>query len=169
MGLCAEMLMIVGICPDVDEARTRLQDALDSGAAAERFADMVRALGGPAKFVDQPWTFMERAPVTVDVVADRRGIVRSIDTRGVGLAVVALGGGRTRPQDPVDHAVGLTGLAAVGDRLATGDVIATVHARTADGAEIAATQVRAAYTLGSRRPSPRPVIVDRVTAQGGSR
>jgi len=169
MGLCAEMLVIAGVCPDVDEARTRLQDALDSGAAAERFATMVRALGGPAKFVDQPWTFMERAPVSIDVVADRRGIVRSIDTRGVGLAVVALGGGRTRPQDPVDHAVGLTGLAAVGDRLAPGDVIATVHARTADAAEIAATQLRAAYAVGSRPPSPRPVIADRVTAQGASR
>ncbi len=169
MGLCAEMLVIAGVCPDVDVARTRLQDALDSGAAAERFATMVRALGGPAKFVDQPWTFMERAPVSIDVVADRRGIVRSIDTRGVGLAVVALGGGRTRPQDPVDHAVGLTGLAAVGDRLAPGDVIATVHARTADAAEIAATQLRAAYTVGSRPPTPRPVIADRVTAQGASR
>ena len=71
MALCAEMLCSPASAADADAARTRLQDALDSGAAAERFADMVRALGGPAKFVDQPWTFMERAPVIVDVVADR--------------------------------------------------------------------------------------------------
>src|SRR6185312_15883272 len=120
MSLCAEMLVLGSLAADVDEARRRLQAALDSGAAVERFARMVRALGGPAQLVERPWSFLERAPVVVDVTAEG-GTVRSIDTRGVGLAVVALGGGRTRPQDAVDHAVGLTGLAAVGDRLSTGD------------------------------------------------
>ncbi len=164
MALCAEMLVLASLADDVDDARRQLQAALDSGAAAERFARMVRALGGPATFVERPWSFLERAPVVVDVLAEQAGVVRSIDTRGVGLAVVALGGGRTRPQDRVDHAVGLTGLAAVGDRLAAGDVLATVHARTDTAAATAVEQVRAAYDLGTRPLGPRPVVAARVTA-----
>ena len=164
LGLCAEMLVLGAIAADTDAARLRLQAALDSGAAAERFARMVRALGGPAKLVDRPWDFLERAPVVVDVTAERGGVVRGIDTRGIGLAVVALGGGRTRPQDPVDHAVGLTGLAEIGRRMRSGEVVATVHARTEAAAATAVEQVRAAYTVGGRAPPPRPVIAARVTA-----
>ena len=164
MSLCAEMLVLGSLAPDVVAARVRLQDALDSGAAAERFAKMVRALGGPAKLVDRPWDFLERAPVVVDVTAERGGVVRSIDTRGVGLAVVALGGGRTRPQDPVDHAVGLTDLVAVGERVVPGGVVATVHARTDAAAAAAVAQVRAAYTVGGRTPAEQAVVRARITA-----
>ena len=163
MALCAEMLALAKLFPTVAKARAALQSALDSGAAAERFQRMVVALGGPKDLVDSPWKHLPRAPIVRDVLPERAGTVRSIDTRTVGLAVVALGGGRTRPQDPVDHAVGLTSLASTGDRVGTDRPLAIVHARTESAAEEAANVVRQAYRIGGRAvPVPDPVL-DRVT------
>lgn len=162
MALAAELLVLGKLARTTASARTTLQAALDSGAAAERFQAMVRALGGPRDLVASPWKHLERAPVVVDVFAGTTGVVTHIDTRRVGLAVVELGGGRTRPQDPVDHAVGLTQLAGLGDRLDASRPLATVHARTADAAERAGLTLRAAYTMGRRAKAEVPVVRDRI-------
>jgi thymidine phosphorylase len=165
MALAAEMLILGGLAGDADAARVALQRALDSGGAAERFARMVRALGGPTDLIERPWEHLERAPVTVEVWAAEAGIVQAIDTRSVGLAVVVLGGGRTRPQDDIDHAVGLTDLTAVGDHLGSDGVgrpLAVVHARTADAAAGAASMLRSAYTVGGTAPMLPAVVRERV-------
>ena len=164
MALCAEMMVSAKLARSPKAARTALQQVLDSGAAAEVFATMVAALGGPKKFIDDPWKHMERAEVVVDVHATKPGAVTHIETRAVGLAVVGLGGGRTRPQDPVDHAVGLTSLAGVGDQVGPDRPLATVHARTTAAAEQAATEIRAAYRVGGRAGTAFAAVIERVTA-----
>ena len=163
MSLCSEMLVLGKLARTTDAARKQLQAALDSGAAADKFDRMVAALGGPKKFVDAPWDHMERAKVEVAVAPTRRGRVAAVDTRAVGLAVVALGGGRTRPQDPVDHAVGLTSLAGPGDDVGPDRPLAVVHARTKKAAEQAAELVRASYTVGTSGGRRRKPVLDRVT------
>jgi thymidine phosphorylase len=143
--LGAEMLVLASLATDADDGRAKIEAALD-GAALEKFAEMVAALGGPADLVQFPGRYLERADVDITVTPGHAGRVSAIDTRAIGLAVVTLGGGRTRPQDPIDPAVGLTALAElgadVGDR-----PLAIVHARTEGQAELAAEQVRAAYTV----------------------
>jgi thymidine phosphorylase len=162
MALCAEMLVLAGLAADGDAARARLLAVLADGSAAERFARMVVALGGPAGLVDDPWAHLERAPITVEVAAPA-GIVGRIDTRAVGLVVVVLGGGRTRPQDGVDHAVGLTGLAAVGDVVGPGArSLGVVHARSHEAAQAATHALLAAYTVGEISPAPRSPVLERV-------
>jgi thymidine phosphorylase len=84
-----------------------------------------------------------------------------VDVRAVGLAVVALGGGRVRETDPVDHSVGLTEVAALGEAVGPGArPLALVHAKTDEEAERAAEALRAAYTLGDPPPSEPPVVVE---------
>ncbi|HEY1042766.1 MAG TPA: thymidine phosphorylase [Telluria sp.] len=158
MALCAEMLVISGIEKDDASARARLQAALDSGEALDRFAKMVAALGGPADLVESTDKYLESAPVVVAVPAPRAGFVSSVDTRGLGLAVVSLGGGRRRPSDAIDFAVGLTGLVELGDSISAGQPLAMVHARTQEAAAQAVREVQAAYTLGDAKPAPNPVI-----------
>lgn len=158
MALCAEMLVISGLAATLDAARARLLAALDSGAAAERFARMVAALGGPADLMERPDAHLETAPVIVPAPSLQAGYARSVDTRALGLAVVALGGGRVRPQDAIDYAVGLTGMVELGDELALGQPLAMVHARTAQAAEAAVRQVQAAYLVGAGKPVPTPMI-----------
>jgi thymidine phosphorylase len=163
LELGAEMLVLGGLAQDVPAGRRALQHALDSGAAAERFERMVRALSGPSDLLARPWEHLERAPVVVDVPVLRSQYVGGVDARAVGLAVVALGGGRTRPPDPVDHAVGLTDLAAIGDEVGPERPLARVHARSTDAAERAAAAVVAAYELEAARGDNHPVLRGRIT------
>jgi thymidine phosphorylase len=158
MALCAEMLVLSGISQTHAEANARLQAALDSGEAAERFARMVTALGGPADLMERPDAHLDKAPVVVPVPALASGYASATDCRGLGLAVVGLGGGRVRPQDAIDFAVGLTDLVELGQKIEVGQPLAMVHARTHDAAERAVRAVQAAYTIGATQPAAEPMI-----------
>ena len=160
LALGVEMLLIGKLADDAAEARGRLMRALDSGAAAERFGLMVAALGGPADFVERADAHLPSAPVIRPVLAAKAGFVRAIDTRAVGLAVVGLGGGRTRPGDGVDHAVGLTRIAELGASLRASEAICVIHARTDAGAEAAAAAITRAFEIGEAAPaaSNAPII-----------
>jgi len=164
MALCAEMLVLGKIARTLPAARKRLQAVLDSGEAAERFSKMVKALGGPGDLLTRPWKHLERAPISIPVLPVKAGVVTKIDTRSAGLAVVVLGGGRTRPQDTVDHAVGLTGLVGLGDTVGTDGALCTVHARTEATARAAADMVRAAYTIGRAAPVVASPVRERIAA-----
>jgi thymidine phosphorylase len=163
LSLAAEMLVLGRLARTLKSARAKAETALHSGDAAERFGRMVAALGGPKRIVERPWDHLERAPITVDVLPERRGVVRTVDTRAVGLTVVTLGGGRTRPSDPVDHAVGLTALAGPGDHVGPDRPLGMVHARTLAAADAAAAQLRAAYRVGTTTPPTVSVVVDRIS------
>lgn len=136
------MLAMGGLAADDAEGAEKIRRAISSGAAAERFARMVAALGGPRDLLERADRLLPRAPVTRDILAGGAGAVAAIDTRALGLAVVALGGGRRFSGDAIDLSVGLSDLAAVG---ASGPLIARVHARDRASADEAAAAVRAAY------------------------
>jgi thymidine phosphorylase len=163
MALCAEMLVSGGLDPDTDAARARLQQALDGGAAAERFAAMVAALGGPADVLERADAHLRVAQVERTVMASEPGVVVAVDTRAVGMAVVVLGGGRTRPQDGIDHRVGLTRLAALGDEVGPDRPLARIHARSDADADAAEQRLRAAYSVGRESPGAEPMVRARVT------
>ncbi len=160
VALCAELLVLGGLQPDIGAARAAATQALDSGAAAERFAAMVVALGGPADLIETPSRHLPAAPIVREVEPPSAGVVSSVDVRAVGIAIVNLGGGRAREHDVVDHSVGLTEIAGLGERVEPGGrPLALVHARDEDGARSAADAVRAAYVLGDPPGEiPGPVI-----------
>jgi thymidine phosphorylase len=159
LALSAELLVLGGLEADVAAARTAALAALDSGRAAERFAAMVVELGGPADLVDVPSRHLADAPVVRPIEPDGAGTVSAVDVRAVGVAIVALGGGRAREDDAVDHSVGLTEVAALGERVEPGGrPLAVVHARDEDSARRAADAVRAAYVVGDA-PAEIPVPV----------
>lgn len=163
IALAAEMIAASGLTADTALAERLARDALASGRAADRFAAMVAALGGPADFIDRYDRYLPHAPVVRDIVTDREGYVGAVDARGIGLAVVSLGGGRTRPQDPVDPAVGLTRLAALGAKMSAGDPIGRVHAADDAAADRATQSVLSCYELTDTIPETS-VIVGHVRA-----
>jgi thymidine phosphorylase len=152
LDLAAEMLVEAGVAATTREGLAAAKHALDSGKAAEIFARMVSALGGPIDLVENPVKHLAAAPLIVPVPAPSDGFVSSIATRDVGLAVVALGGGRTRPQDPVDHAVGLTGLLPIGAKVTKGEPLCMVHARTEALADSARETILKSYRMGATKP-----------------
>jgi thymidine phosphorylase len=160
LALTAELLVLGKLYPDLDAARAAALDALESGRAAERFGAMVVELGGPAGLVETPSRFLASAPVNRAVDPRERGVVTAIDVRAVGIAIINLGGGRARETDLIDHSVGLTEVAGLGERVEPGGrPLALVHAKDEEGARRAADAVRAAYELGDSPPAPgNPVI-----------
>jgi thymidine phosphorylase len=161
IALSAELLHLGGLQPDEAAARRAAEEALDNGAAAERFASMVVELGGPADLLEAPDRHLRTAAVTVEAEPAEPGVVNAVDVRAVGLAVVGLGGGRTRETDPVDHSVGLTHVAAPGEEVAPGGrPLAVVHAADQNAAARAKQALRAAYELNDRAPKESPPVLE---------
>ncbi|TBU95785.1 thymidine phosphorylase [Stutzerimonas kirkiae] len=158
LALAEQTLLCAGLASSAEQARERLLEAWASGAALQRFSQMVSALGGPGDLVERPQDYLPQAPVVIPVQAPREGLVQSIDTRAVGLAVVALGGGRRRPQDGIDTAVGLSGLAFPGERVGPDRPLAQVHARTRQQAEQAAAALLNAYRVANAAQDTRQLI-----------
>ena len=158
LALCAEMLVLGGLAATEEEARVKLDAVLASGAAAERFARMVSALGGPADLIENPDKHLEQAPFVVPAPALSAGFANVRDCRAIGLAVVSLGGGRRRPTDAIDFAVGLSELVGLGEQVAAGQPLAMVHARTEAAAQQAVQEIQAAYEISPVALTANPVI-----------
>jgi thymidine phosphorylase len=161
LALSAELLVLGGIHGDGAAARAAAEQALSSGAAAEVFAAMVAALGGPADLLERPDEFLAQAPIVIPVEALEPGVIERIDVRAVGVGIIALGGGRARESDPVDHAVGLTEVASLGESVGPGSrPLAFIHARDQESATRAADTLREAFTLGDSSPAPTPAVLE---------
>ncbi|TDH37914.1 thymidine phosphorylase [Pseudohoeflea suaedae] len=165
LTLAANMLVSGGLAADVDAGFERASRVLDDGHAAEIFGKMVSVLGGPADFVDRCRDHLETAPLVVDIAAREDGWIAGYDTRRIGMAVVALGGGRTRPEDDVDHAVGLTGFLPVGTKVAKGEPLFQVHARSGDQVEMVRERLADALTISGDAVGTRPVIMETIAAE----
>ena len=157
MALGEQMLCAAGLAPDATTARVALDRAWHAGHAAERFARMVAASGGPSDLLEHPMRHLPRAPVERTVRAPSSGPVHGIDARALGLAVVALGGGRRRAGDAIDPSVGLDDLVPLGRAVRTGERLATIHARDRADADAAALLVAHAYRIRDiDGPGPGP-------------
>jgi thymidine phosphorylase len=163
VALGGEALALCGLAADAADGEGRITQALESGAAAELFGQMIAAQGGPADFVERWPDRLPAAPVIVEVPCLARGFVDQIDGQSLGMAVVALGGGRQRETDRINPAVGLSDLAALGDDLHPGDIIAMVHAPTEAAAKAAIAVVQSAYVLADRAPPALPLVAKRLS------
>jgi thymidine phosphorylase len=159
LALAASLIEQGGLAED---GRAAAEQALDSGAAAERFAAMVAALGGPADILEAPERHLATAPVVRAAAPERPGIVTGMDCRAVGLVVTGLGGNRRREDDVIDPAVGLTKIAPTGAQVGPDRPLAVVHAATEAAADEAVAALRAAVTVGDEAPVERPVIAGRI-------
>jgi thymidine phosphorylase len=161
LALCAEMLLVGGVATDRAAARQRCDDAVSSGRAAEAFARMVAALGGPTDFIERTDAYLASAPVTRTVHAE--GFLQAVDTRAVGNAIIELGGGRRHVGQALDLAVGFSRIAPIGTELDGSLPLAVIHAATEDAAGQAEHDLLQAVTLGPTRPAERPVICEILT------
>jgi thymidine phosphorylase len=162
LALGTELLLLGRLARDRDEAQRKLAAARDSGAAAERFQRMVAALGGPADLLERPERHLPRAAVERAVESARHGFIARLDVRAVGLAILALGGGRRRVEDRIDYGVGLADMRGIGEEVGPGRPLAIVHARDSAAADEAAAAIRAAVEIGDAPIAAGPLIRDRI-------
>ncbi len=162
VSLGGVLLADAGLADDLDDGIARMLAALSEGHAAERFGQMVAAMGGPVQFTENWQRFLPEAIVIREVPAPRSGFVTAIDGEALGLAVVALGGGRQVESDVVDPAVGFSEVVRLGQHVEKGQPLLRLHAAREDSAQAAARAAQAAITIGSTAPALPPLIHERI-------
>lgn len=164
VALCSEMLVLAGIA-DAVTAPLAVKGALSSGTAAEKFAQMIAALGGPHDLMTDMDKSLPLAPVRREVIAPRRGYLGTINVREMGVAVMDLGGGRHTVTDDIDYGVGLTQIAGIGSKLGPRTPVAILIARTENEADIAENRILKAIEIVEEAPKRMPPIMARVTKE----
>jgi thymidine phosphorylase len=162
MALCAEMLLLGKLASSVEEAHGKLQEVLDSGKAAKVFEKMVSALGGPVDFIENYDNYLEKADIIRPIYAEKEGIVVSMNTREIGLAVVNMGGGRRRPTDTIDYAVGFTDVIALGEEVNSERPLAVAHVRNETQFEETQKVLREAITIGNTKAKSNPMVFEKI-------
>jgi thymidine phosphorylase len=159
----ADMIRIAGVAPDMEAARKLAEAKLADGSAAEHFQKMVAALGGPPDFIEQAARHLPQAAVIAPVYPEGEGYVAAMNAKEVGLALIALGGGRKRPDDPIDLTVGFTDFRQIGDEVGPRKALCTIHARNEAEWDEAAGRIRAAITVSPAKPKPLgPIVIERI-------
>jgi thymidine phosphorylase len=146
-ALASEMLLSSGLASSAQDAEQQLAASISSGAALERFAQMVSALGGPSDFVERSEHYLPQAKVVKPVAAKQSGMVKQLDCRELGMAVVGLGGGRSVPGAAIDHSVGISELVELGDVVDKGQNLLMLHANDDEAWQAAAKQIQQAIKL----------------------
>ncbi|UDF31194.1 UNVERIFIED_ORG: thymidine phosphorylase [Roseateles sp. XES5] len=164
LAFAAEMLVSAGLEADLAAAGAKAERMLASGAAADVFGRMVHALGGPGDLLERPEAYLAAAPVVRPILAAQSGYLAACDTRGIGLAVIELGGGRSRPDDAIDHRVGFDRLLPLGTKVEKGSEIGRVHAAGEADAARAVERLGALYRIASEAPAVTPDILTRISA-----
>jgi len=157
--IAAHMLMLGAAAPDLVTGRRMAEQAVDSGAALEKFRDLVRAQGGDVSYVDDPEKF-PKAKFIETLTADRNGYVSKLDARLIGEASVALGAGRAQKGDRIDHAVGFVVHHKIGDFVERGQPLLTVHANDAAKQAEVRESVRAAFGWSETPVPPLPLFYE---------
>ena len=161
--LAARMLVLAGVAPDRAAATARVRDALGSGAGVEAFRRIIEHQGGDPRVIDD-YSLLPDAPDEYRVAASRDGIVAGIDAEAVGRAAVALGAGRNRVDDAVDHGVGIAVAAPPGTAVKAGEPVLLVHHRGGTGLDDAVTLLQTAIRIGDSPPAEQPVVLDTLAA-----
>ena len=162
LELCAELLVLSKLAPDLDSAKAKLQQVLGSGLALEKFAQMVAALGGPADFCERPEKYLPKAKIIRPVFADKTGYISAQDTRGIGLSIIELKGGRITPQQKLDYATGYTDFCQIGDKVDEQTPLAIVHAQTEEQFARAADSLRRLISISAEPPAKTPEIIEKI-------
>jgi len=159
--LSAYMLQLSGLEKDLDIARKKSQDALNSGQAASIFGKMIYELGGPIDLLEKPNKHLNPMPIISPVKSKVSGYISEIDVRAVGLSMIHLKAGRTKSTDPIDHGVGLSEIVSVGQWVSKGDTLAMAHCRDKDQISYLEKTLPSLITLNDNQITS-PVLIHEV-------
>ena len=156
--MAAHMLVLSHIC-DYETALSRVQEALDSGAALEQLRMMIDAQDGDSRVIDDE-SILAIGQFTYDVIAPQDGYIIHMNTEQCGIASVMLGAGRTVKDGPIDYSAGILMHKKTGDAVSMGERIATLYASDESLFTNAAQTYLAAITIGNTAPKVVDTILD---------
>ena len=159
-GLCVELLQMCGRCTDRISAEKMVESAIMSGQAAEKFAQMIAALGGPNDIIDNYNMYLPRAAYSKAVYAPKSGYISAMNTQNIGLSIIELGGGRITPNQKLDLATGYTEFVQIGDYVDEQTPLAIVHYQTEKQYMLAQQHLLSAIQLSETKPILANPIID---------
>ncbi len=157
LTVAAHLLVLGRRAPDQGAARSLAEAALAGGQAWEKFRELVKAQGGDVSFVDDPER-LPKANLVETVKAPRAGYLSQVHARLIGEAVVAIGGGRARKGDAIDHAVGAVFHHKVGEWVEAGQPLFTLHVNQAAHLESARKAILQAYAWSDQAVPALPLF-----------
>lgn len=161
-ALTAEMLVLAGKAASFEKGGEQFDAVIGSGAAFEKFKAMVANQGGDTTVLDNPRK-LPGAGRQIEVKALTSGYITRMDSVGIGIAGILLGGGREKSEDAIDYGVGIEVLKKTGDGITAGETMAVLHCNPGSRGEEAVKKYTTAVTIGTVRPQPPVLIVDRMS------
>lgn len=158
--VASELLLLAHAATSESDARAKLQTALQSGRALEKFGEWIEGQGGTQRVIDD-YSILPRAQIIEEVLAPREGYLAGINAEEVGLTVVDLGGGRAKKGDAVDLAVGVVFKRKIGEPVARGEPLLTLYANDRAKFNAAKERLLAAYEF-SHTPPPTPPLIHQI-------
>jgi pyrimidine-nucleoside phosphorylase len=155
----ANLLQMAGKASSIDEGKEKLREVLKSGAGLRKLREFVANQGGDPGFIDDPEA-LEPAPVQLELLARTEGWIERIDAEAIGLASVEIGAGRKVKTDTIDHRVGFVLHAKIGDHVAEGAKLATIHAASEESASKIEPAIRGAFVISTGEVQPPPVVME---------
>jgi pyrimidine-nucleoside phosphorylase/thymidine phosphorylase len=155
--LAAWMLVLTRVQGNLEAARAKVREAIASGAGLEKFRRVIEAQGGDPRVCDDP-SFLPRASGRREIRASSQGFVQRVSSRASGEASMLLGAGRNTVTDPIDPSVGIELARKVGDQVATGDLLATLHFNDGGKLDAALSRLAGAFEIGESPVPPRPLV-----------
>ena len=156
-ALGEQMLLLTKVARTTAQARAQLEATILDGSALKKFAEMIEAQGGDARVVEEPGR-LPQAKLKVPLAATRAGFVQDVDAMDVALAALRLGAGRAKAEDRINHAVGVSGLVKVGERVEAGAPLCVIHANSEKTLAEAKELLEEAITLGTKPVKPVKLI-----------
>ena len=168
--LCLElagwMLHLGGASKSVAEGKALSEKLIANGQALEKFRQMIELQGGDPRVIDD-FNRLPQAQHTVQIAATKAGYIASMQCEQIGTACVILGGGRERKEDAVDPSVGIVLHKKVGDRIAVGEPLATIHYNSQAKAARAQQLIEASCEIAPAAPPKRPLVHRIIGAAAG--
>ena len=147
LELSAHMLVLANVAESLEDAHTRLQKVLDSGAALECLRRNIVAQGGDPRVCDSPEEFLPLVKESINVESPRSGFIKTVDTAEIGHTIAAIGGGRVRIEDVIDPTVGYLTERKIGDEVRAGDPLGVIYCSDSAKAQEALGRIKAAYEV----------------------
>jgi len=156
--LTARMLVAGGLVNSIEAAKGTIGEVLACGAALEKFRENVEVQSGDPRICDDPEMLVCKDLMSVPVITETAGYVTGIDTRTLGNSISEIGGGRTKAEDRVDHAVGYACSVKIGDEVGVGDELGIIYCRDHDQADRIINRLQAAHTVAEHLPVKQNLV-----------
>ena len=156
--LAARILILCGVGKTIEDSKSLISNALDSGAALQKFRQNIECQNGEAKICDNPETLLDKNLIRVEIKAETSGFVSKIQTNTIGECVSRIGGGRIKVEDKIDFAVGYECAKTLGDAVKAGETLGTIYCRNEAQSDSIREKLVKAYQITEEKPPPPKLI-----------